>query len=131
MKPIPTMRNGLESISFPAYEADRAHYERSDVCAIAAASVVCRAMVSLVLANAILDKFGGDTISDIKSAFDNYVRFCKAPHGKNGASSEVDDDKDLKTDLKTNQKIDQKTDDQLTGNNMLEPTGSEDAVGEF
>jgi chorismate synthase len=124
MKPIPTMRNGLESISFPAYEADRAHYERSDVCAIAAASVVCRAMVSIVLANAILDKFGGDTITDIKSAFYNYVRFCKAPHGKNGASSKMDEKKDQKT-------TDQKTDDKLTGSNMLEPTGSEDAVGEF
>jgi hypothetical protein len=72
-------------------------------------------MVSLVLANAVLDKFGGDTITDIKAAFDNYVRFCKAPHGKSGITSETVD----------------KTDDKLTGSNMLEPTGSEDAVGEF
>jgi chorismate synthase len=130
MKPIPTMRNGLESISFPEYEADRAHYERSDVCAIAAASVVCRAMVSLVLANAILDKFGGDTISDIKAAFDNYVSFCKAPQNKNGITAETNGTSDLngvnREEYKTNT-----TDDKLTGSNMLEPTGSEDAVGEF
>ena len=111
MKPIPTMRNGLESISFPEFEADRAHYERSDVCAIAAASVVCRAMVCLVLANAVLDKFGGDTITDIKNAFVSYERFCQAPHLGNGIAPDA-------------------VDAESTAN-MLEPAGSEDAVGEF
>ena len=111
MKPIPTMRNGLESISFPGFEADRAHYERSDVCAIAAASVVCRAMVCLVLANAVLDKFGGDTITDIKNALVSYERFCQSPDLGKGTVSDAH-----QTEAVTN---------------MLEPAGSEDAVGEF
>ncbi|HEY9755356.1 MAG TPA: chorismate synthase [Oculatellaceae cyanobacterium] len=111
MKPIPTMRNGLESVSFPGFEADRAHYERSDVCAIAAASVVCKAMVCLVLANAVLDKFGGDTLTDIRNAFNSYVEFCQAPDLDSGIESDAHED--------------------ISSNNMLEPTGSEDAVGEF
>ena len=111
MKPIPTMRNGLESISFPGFEADRAHYERSDVCAIAAASVVCKAMVCLVLANAVMDKFGGDTIADIRKAFDSYTEFCQSPDLNSGIESDAQDD--------------------TSASSMLEPTGSEDAVGEF
>jgi chorismate synthase len=111
MKPIPTMRNGLDSVSFPGFEADRAHYERSDVCAIAAASVVCKAMVCLVLANAVLDKFGGDTITDIANAFNAYVQFCQSPAPGHG--------------------IDADTSHDLSVSNMLEPAGSEDAVGEF
>lgn len=111
MKPIPTMRNGLDSVSFPGFEADRAHYERSDVCAIAAASVVCKAMVCLVLANAILDKFGGDTLTDIRNAFNSYVEFCQSPDLESGIGSDAHED--------------------TSSNNMLEPTGSEDAVGEF
>ena len=75
MKPIPTMRKGLESLSFPEFQADYAHYERSDVCAIAAASVVLRAMVCFVLANAFIDKFAGDSISDLKLAFNDYKRY--------------------------------------------------------
>jgi chorismate synthase len=111
MKPIPTMRNGLESVSFPAFEADRAHYERSDVCAIAAASVVVKAMVCLVLANAVLDKFGGDTITDIENAFNSYARFCQSPQVDSGIVSDAGE-------------VEPVTD-------MLEPAGSEDAVGEF
>ncbi|CAN5448133.1 chorismate synthase [soil metagenome] len=84
MKPIPTLRKGLDSLSFPEFEAQKAHYERSDVCAIAAASVVCRAMVCLVLANAMVDKFGGDSIADLKSSFLEYEKFCRNGEGKNG-----------------------------------------------
>jgi chorismate synthase len=84
MKPIPTLRKGLDSLSFPEFEAQKAHYERSDVCAIAAASVVCRAMVCLVLANAMVDKFGGDSIADLKASFLEYEKFCKKESEKNG-----------------------------------------------
>jgi len=111
MKPIPTMRNGLESISYPSLQADRAHYERSDVCAIAAASVVCRAMVSIVLANAVLDKFGGDNMTDIQSAFNSYVRFCQTPDFDNNISENTEKEHCLAS--------------------MLEPALSEDASGEF
>jgi chorismate synthase len=116
MKPIPTMRNGLASIGFPNFEENRAHYERSDVCAIAAASVVCRAMVSLTLANAVLDKFGGDTVKDIKRSWTEYVQFSKSP------------------DFSLTDTVYGELDDQSaksTGATILEPAGSEDAAGEF
>ncbi|HEY9784074.1 MAG TPA: chorismate synthase [Candidatus Obscuribacterales bacterium] len=73
MKPLPTMRAGLDSLSFPDFEAARAHYERSDVCAIAAASVVMKAMVCFVLADALLDKFASDTLADLQASLDQYV----------------------------------------------------------
>lgn len=72
MKPIPTLRKGLDSVSYPEFEAHKADYERSDVCAISAASVVARAMVSYVLADAFLEKFGRDSVADIEFALDNY-----------------------------------------------------------
>ncbi len=110
MKPIPTLRKGLDSLSFPEFEAQKAHYERSDVCAIAAASVVCRAMVCLVLANAMVDKFGGDSIADLKASFLEYEKFCRNGHGKNGKHEEV---------VAEPQRMD------------AEPEGNEDALGEF
>ncbi|MBX9770927.1 MAG: chorismate synthase, partial [Candidatus Obscuribacterales bacterium] len=76
MKPLPTLRKGLPSLSFPEYQADTAHYERSDVCAIAAASVVCKAMVAFVLARAIIDKFGGDTMTDLLRAVKQFNDDC-------------------------------------------------------
>lgn len=72
MKPIPTLLRGLDSVSYPDFHAHKADYERSDVCAIAAASVVARAMVAITLAGAFLDKFGGDSISDIRKSHENY-----------------------------------------------------------
>ncbi len=78
MKPIPTIRQGLDSISFPEMSAHKAHYERSDVCAIAAASVVCKAMVCYVLAEAFLDRFGGDTISAIEASVQSYRVYLRA-----------------------------------------------------
>ena len=79
MKPIPTLRKGLPSISFPEYRSDTAHYERSDVCAVPAASVVAKAMVSFVLARALLNKFGGDTVRDTELAIENYNQHCRKP----------------------------------------------------
>lgn len=72
MKPLPTLRKGLDSVSFPEFEAARAHYERSDVCAIAAASVVAKAMVGLVLADAVLEKFAADTLVDLRASVQQY-----------------------------------------------------------
>lgn len=79
MKPIPTLRKGLSSVSYPEFAAATAHFERSDVCAISAASVVCKAMVSFVLARALIDKFGGDTVTDMKVTIDNYRAYCRMP----------------------------------------------------
>lgn len=72
MKPIPTLRKGLDSVSYPEFDAHKADYERSDVCAISAASVVARAMVSFVLTQAFLDKFKGDSVYDIEHSLENY-----------------------------------------------------------
>src|SRR5439155_9621393 len=52
---------------------DKAHYERSDISVVPAAGVVAEAMVMLTLADAMLDKFGGDTIADTRDALDRYV----------------------------------------------------------
>jgi chorismate synthase len=73
MKPLPTMRKGLDSLSFPEFEPARAHYERSDVCAIAAASVVMKAMVNYVLADALLEKFACDSIRALKESLESYT----------------------------------------------------------
>ena len=77
MKPIPTLRDGLDSLSFPEFQPARAHYERSDVCAVPAASVVCRAMVCIILAEALLEKFGGDNICDVKENLDRFKDYCR------------------------------------------------------
>ncbi len=76
MKPLPTLRKGLPSVSFPDFNADTAHYERSDVSAIAAASVVCKAMVAFVLARAFLEKFAGDSVTDLRLSFSAYQSYC-------------------------------------------------------
>lgn len=78
MKPIPTMRKGLPSITFPDLKDDVAHYERSDVCAVPAASVVVKAMVAFVLAREILQKFGGDHINDLSSSLRAYRQYCQS-----------------------------------------------------
>lgn len=74
-KPIPTLKKGLPSLSYPQFDEAFAHYERSDVCAIPAASVVAKAMVSLTLANAFIDKFAADTMQDLKSSVAEYRKY--------------------------------------------------------
>jgi chorismate synthase len=78
MKPIPTIRKGLPSLAYPSFEAETAHYERSDVCAVPAASVVVKAMVAFALARALLSKFGGDTVADTTKAIEEYRAYCKS-----------------------------------------------------
>lgn len=78
MKPIPTIRKGLPSLAFPSFAAETAHYERSDVCAVPAASVVVKAMVGFALARALLEKFGGDTVADTTRAIEEYREFCRS-----------------------------------------------------
>jgi chorismate synthase len=66
MKPISTVRRGLPSVDVGTKEPATSAFERSDVCAVAAASVVGEAMVCLVLADAMLEKLGGDSISELE-----------------------------------------------------------------
>ncbi len=64
MKPIATLRRALQSVDVVTKEAFDAAFERSDICAVAAASVVGEAMVALTLADALLEKFGGDSMRE-------------------------------------------------------------------
>jgi chorismate synthase len=74
LKPISTLRRPLESVDLPTRESALAAYERSDVAVIPAAGVIGEAMVALVLAQAMLEKFGGDSLLEAKRNFDNYVQ---------------------------------------------------------
>ncbi len=73
MKAIPTMKKPLNSVDISTGQAHLAHYERSDVCAVPAASVVGEAMVSIVLVKALLERFGGDNLDQLKKIL-NYTR---------------------------------------------------------
>jgi chorismate synthase len=73
MKPISTVPKALSTIDVTTGEATKAHHQRSDVCAVPAAGVVAEAMVALVIANAVLEKFGGDSVLETKRNLDNYL----------------------------------------------------------
>jgi len=73
MKPIPTMTTPLPTVDLDTREPAQARYERSDVCAVPAAAVVGEAVVAWELANAFLEKFGGDAIADIEKALEAYA----------------------------------------------------------
>jgi chorismate synthase len=73
MKPISTVPRALATIDTATGEAAKAHHQRSDVCAVPAAGVVAEAMVALVLANSVLEKFGGDSIDETKRNLTSYL----------------------------------------------------------
>lgn len=73
MKPIPTLKKPLSTIDFKDNSQTEAHFERSDVCAVSACTVIAEAMTACVLADAFLDKFGKDNISEIKSCYFNRI----------------------------------------------------------
>jgi len=70
MKPLPTMPTPLRSVDVGTHLPQNAHYERADVCAVPAAVVVGEAMLSLVLANALVEKLGGDSIDEMRRNFE-------------------------------------------------------------
>jgi chorismate synthase len=72
MKPIATLRHALPSVDVVTKETFLASVERSDVCAVAAASVVGEAMVAITLADALLEKFGGDSIRELSRNVQGY-----------------------------------------------------------
>jgi chorismate synthase len=85
MKPISTLMEPLRSVDLDSMREEPATIERSDVCAVPAAAVVGEAMVCLVLANAVVEKFGGDTMDEIIRAARDWerviaARLSKAPH---------------------------------------------------
>jgi chorismate synthase len=74
LKPISTLRRPLGSVDFATREPVKAAYERSDVCVVPAAGVAAEAMVALTLARAALEKFGGDSLVEVKRNYDGYCR---------------------------------------------------------
>lgn len=73
MKPISTVPKALDTIDVATGEAAKAINQRSDVCAVPAAGVVAEAMVALVLAEVVLEKFGGDSVTETRRNFDSYI----------------------------------------------------------
>ncbi len=73
MKPISTLRQGMDSVNLETLHAERTDYERSDVCAVPAASVVVENIVAFELARAWLGKFSGDTLREVRAAYDFYA----------------------------------------------------------
>lgn len=73
MKPISTVPKALDTIDVATGESAKAINQRSDVCAVPAAGVVAEAMVALVLAEAVLEKFGGDSIAETRRNFNSYT----------------------------------------------------------
>jgi chorismate synthase len=73
LKPISTLRKPLESVRFDTREATSASYERSDICVVPAGGVAAEAMVAITLANVAAQKFGGDSVLEMKRNFDQYI----------------------------------------------------------
>jgi chorismate synthase len=74
LKPISTLRRPLETADLVTKETVKAAYERSDVCVVPAAGVAGEAMVALVLAQAFMEKFGGDSMTELRRNFEGYKR---------------------------------------------------------
>ncbi|RJQ13975.1 MAG: chorismate synthase [Nitrospiraceae bacterium] len=74
MKPIPTLRTPLSSVDIVTKKPFQAAYERSDVCAVPAASVIGEAVIALAIADSFLEKFGGDSIDEIKRNYNGYLK---------------------------------------------------------
>ncbi len=74
LKPISTLRRPLETADLKTKEPVKAAYERSDICVVPAAGVAGEAMVALVLAEAVLQKFGGDSLAETRRNFEGYQR---------------------------------------------------------
>jgi chorismate synthase len=73
MKPIATVPRALRTVDVATGEPAVAHHQRSDVCAVPAAGIVAEAMVALVLADAVLEKFGGDSVRETRRNRDGYL----------------------------------------------------------
>jgi chorismate synthase len=74
MKPIPTLYKPLNSVDIDTKESFTAQVERSDSCAVPAASVVLEHVVAWEIAKAFLEKFGGDSIEEIRANYNNYLK---------------------------------------------------------
>jgi chorismate synthase len=73
MKPISTVPRALRTIDTASGEEAVAHHQRSDVCAVPAAGIVAEAMVMLVIADALVEKFGGDSVAEVQRNLHSYL----------------------------------------------------------
>lgn len=78
MKPISTLLRPLATVDMKTHEPARAHYERSDICVVPAAGVIGEAMVALVLAGAFLEKFGSDSMAELRRNLESYLLKARA-----------------------------------------------------
>ena len=75
MKPIPTLIKPLRSVDIRTKEKKDAHKERTDSCAVPAASIIAESMLCFVLADALLEKFGGDSVNQFKAHMDASAKY--------------------------------------------------------
>ena len=78
MKPIATLMQPLDSVDLRTGEATKAHIERSDTCAVPAAAVIGESLLALALASAVLEKFGGDSIAELRERVEAWERTVRA-----------------------------------------------------
>ena len=83
MKPISTLLRGLDSVNLDTKQPERSDYERSDVCAVPAASVVAENVVAFEIARVFLEKFAGDTIVEVRAAYTSYLAAARSLGDKN------------------------------------------------
>jgi chorismate synthase len=74
VKPVPTLRKPLPTIDLSTRGTVQAHFERSDVCVVPAAGVIGEAMLAIVLADALLEKFGGDSLKETRRNYEAYLK---------------------------------------------------------
>jgi chorismate synthase len=77
MKPIATLRKPLESVNLASKQPEEAAYERSDVCAVSACSVIVENVVAFEVAAALVDKFGGDSVTEMRARWDLYHELAR------------------------------------------------------
>jgi chorismate synthase len=104
MKPLSTLMQPLKSVDLRTGDPREAIRERSDVVALAAAGVVGEAMLAIVLADAMLEKFGGDSLGEMRRNFDGYLRQLGQRHDAiRQARQEGEPERDVETGLEAGQ----------------------------
>jgi len=86
MKPIATVPHALRTVDVATGGAAEAHHQRSDVCAVPASGVVAEAMVALVLADSVIEKFGGDSLGETRRNLDSYLAAIPTTLATSGSS---------------------------------------------
>jgi chorismate synthase len=98
MKPISTLLRGMPSVDLNTKQIDQSAYERSDICALPAASVVMENVVAFEIARAFLEKFGGDTMHEVQAGYETYMQMAR-----NLPLEPADDESGLPSPRETNE----------------------------